>query len=345
MPYMLDEIHQQPDVIKQLVNAERNNVTNLASEIKKRDIELVMFAARGTSDHAAIYGKYLFEIKNALPVALADCSIFTLYNATLKLHKALVIGISQSGQAPDVIEYLKRCRELGALTAAITNEPDSPLSQVADYTILCHAGQELSIAATKTYTSALAAINMLSSALIDDGEQVDKLLACSDQMAKVLSVEKYIADKAERYRYMQAASVISRGFNFCTALEIALKLAETNYIAMRGFSAADFLHGPIATIHEGDPCILIAAPGKTYEMMLDMAKKLRERKAETLIISSEDDILALAATQIKLDARVDEELSPLLYVIPGQIFAYYLALARGYDPDQPRGLSKVTLTR
>lgn len=345
MPQMLDEIREQPGVISRLIDAEREPVAKLAQEIKRRGIRFVMMAARGTSDHAAIYGKYLLEIVNGIPVGLADPSVYTLYSAKIDMSSILVIGISQSGQAPDVIEYLKRSRQAGALAVAITNEPDSPIISAADHTILCHAGSEESVAATKTYTSALAAMYLLSASLVGNGERIGSLRVCADAMQAALSVEPQIADKAERYRYMESGAVISRGFNYCTALETALKLAETNYIGMRGFSAADFLHGPIATVHEGYPCILIAPPGKAYQGMYDMASTLRGRGAETVIFSSDDKILSLATTPIKLGVHIDEVLSPLVYAIPGQLLAYHMAIARGYDPDQPRGLTKVTLTR
>ena len=345
MSLMLDEIHQQPDIIGKLVEAEHANVSELVAEIKRRDVGFVTIAARGTSDHAAIYGKYVLEIHNALPVALADPSVFTLYSAKIKLDRALVIGISQSGRAPDVIEYLTQSRESGALTLAITNEPGSPITDAAHFTVLCHAGKEMGVAATKTYTSTLSALYLLSALLGGDGGRVERLIACADSMRAALSVEEYISKRAERYRYMESGAVLARGYNFCTALETALKLAETSYIGMRGYSAADFMHGPIASIHEGDPCILIAPPGKTLGMMAEVAVSLKGRKADTLVISSDESLLSAANVPIKLDVNVEEDLSPLVYVIPGQLFAYYLALARGFDPDRPRGLSKITLTR
>lgn len=345
MSYMLDEIHQQPDVMARVVQNERRAAEQLAAEIERRDIQFAMLAARGTSDHAAIYGKYLLEINNGIPVALADPSVFTLYESDLKLGRALVIGISQSGKAADVCECLRRSKEAGALTVGITNEAASPITGVADHAILCNAGEELGVAATKTYTSTLAALYLLSASLSHTPARIDALLKCADAMRAALGMQDYIADRAERFRYMQEGYVISRGFNYCTALEIALKLAETSYIGLIGYSAADFLHGPIAAVHENEACFLCAPPGRAYPGMLEMAGKLRERAAETVILSSEAEILALATTACKLDAKVDEELSPLVYVIPGQLLAYHLAVARGYDPDRPRGLSKVTITR
>lgn len=344
MSYMLDEIRQQPDVIGRLVHSERRNAAEIASEIERRDICLVIMVARGTSDHAAIYGKYLLEIHNHRAVALADPSVFTLYDAELNLCRALVIGISQSGEATDVAEYLERSKRSGALTLAISNEPGSTITRIADHTLLCHSGKEHGVAATKTYVSTLAALYLLSASLAHES-RVDNLLACADSIRSALEIEVHVAARAERYRYMEAGVVLGRGLNYCTALETALKLEETSYVGMQAYSAADFLHGPIAAVHEGDPCFIIAPPGKTLATMADIAARLRERGAETVVLSSEDELLSGATTPLRMDVRVDEELSPLIYIIPGQLLAYHLAATRGYDPDRPRGLSKVTLTR
>jgi len=346
MSFMLNEIREQPDVIGRLVDAEQESAARLAAEIERRGVGFVVMAARGTSDHAAIYGKYLLEIKNSLPVGLADPSVYTLYGANLKMDRALVIGISQSGQATDVAECLERSKQAGALTAAITNVPGSTLTRIADHTILCHAGQEKGVAATKTYTSTLAALYLLSASLSHDVKHAKKqLLGCAEAMRAALTLEGYCESKAERYRFMQDGYVISRGLNYCTALETALKLAETSYVGVLAYSAADFLHGPIAAVFESEACFLVAPPGKAFCAMVDMASRLSERKAEVAIISSEDEILSYATTPFRLDVCVEEELSPLVYVIPGQLLAYFLAVSRGFDPDRPRGLSKVTLTR
>lgn len=345
MSIMLSEIHEQPDLPARIVSSEWDCAKKLARDAAGREIDLVVLAARGTSDHAAIYGKYLLEIKNSLPVALADPSIFTLYEARVNLQRALVIGVSQSGQAPDVIEYLGHSRESGALTCAITNVEGSPLSQAAEHTILCHAGPERGVAATKTYTATLMAFYLISGAIAGDAACCDRLLGCADAIQSVLAIEQEIASMSQRYRFLEGGAVISRGYNYCTALETALKLGETSYIQLRGYSAADFMHGPVAVIHEGYPCILIAPPGKTFDTMHDMAARLRESRADTLIMSSEDAILSHATVPVKMPAATDEELSAIPYIIPGQLLAQYLALARGFDPDRPRGLNKVTLTR
>ena len=345
MSYMLSEIREQPSVLRKLVDAEIQNARSIAAEVARRDIEFVEIAARGTSDHNAIYGKYLLEINNGLPVALADPSVITLYSGRVKLGKALVIGVSQSGEATDVAECLAEARKSGGLTVSITNNPGSTHARMADHTILCHAGEEKAVAATKSYVASLAVFYILSAVLAGDEGKIEALVACADVMDEVLKIEDEIAVRAERYRYMESGTVLARGLNYCTALETALKLAETSYLKMKGYSAADFVHGPIAAVHSGDPCFLIGAPGKTYGSMLDIARKLEERGAETVILSSEQEMLSLATVPVRLDAVVQEELSPLLYVVPGQLFAYHLSTIRGCDPDHPRGLTKVTLTR
>ena len=346
MSHMLDEIRQQPEVIRTLVAAERENVANLARELRRRKVALGVMAARGTSDHAATFGKYIFEIVNSLPVALAAPSVFTLYSSEIRLEGAFVVGISQSGQAADVIEYLERAKELGALTACITNESASPLAKAADFTLLCHAGAERSVAATKTYTATLAALFLLSVTVAGRADLVDGLLAAADQMEKTIeSCEEEIARRADRYRYMDDCIVLARGINRATAFEAALKLEETCYVAAEPFSTADFLHGPIAVVREGTPCILFAPEGPTYRPMLDMAGRLLSKHAEMVVVSDSEEILSLAVTPFRIPVHVDDILSPIVYIAIGQLFAYYLALTKGLDPDNPRGLSKVTITR
>ena len=344
MSLMVSEIYEQPDVIRGLWEKERENITRITEEIKKRNIRFVLLAARGTSDHAAIYGKYLLEIKNHLPVGLADASVYTIYDAQIKMNDVLVIGVSQSGEATDVAECLIRSKANGAFTVSITNNSQSTMAKIADCTICCEAGPEKAVAATKTYTSTLAVFYMLSSILSGDDAVAEKLDALSNDIKRSFSLDDEISVRAERYRYMKSGISISRGFNYATALELSLKLAETSYVPMRGFTAADFLHGPIASIHEGDPCFVIAPAGKIHNAMKESLEKLAGRGAETIVFSSEDTLLANATVPLKLETTVDEDLSPILYIVPGQLFAYHLSLTRGLDPDKLKGLSKVTLT-
>jgi glutamine---fructose-6-phosphate transaminase (isomerizing) len=263
----------------------------------------------------------------------------------LNLKRALVIGISQSGKGTDVVEYLTGARSMGALTVAITNDPESELAATADHTLLCHAGIEQSVAATKTYTATLGALYMLSSALAERNDLLDGLHHAAGLMRETLSCQEQIAVLAERYRYMEECVIIARGVNQATAAETALKMAETSYIGAEPYSGADFMHGPIAVVDEGFPCFLIAPDGKAFDSLLGTADKLLAKKAELVVIARNSAILSKGTKAISVPVDVDEIFSPLVYVVVGQLLAYHIAVAKGNDPDQPRGLSKVTLTR
>lgn len=345
MSHMLDEIHQQPEVIRRLIARQRDAAEEIAAVIRGRSCSFAVMAARGTSDNAAVFGKYLFEIVNGLPVALAAPSVFTLYDADLNLRDAVVFGISQSGQATDVNEYLEKARKRGAATVGITNVPDSAICAVSDHVIFCEAGEEKSVAATKTYTATLGAMYLISAALEGSSRLVDGLANAAEAMESAFSVESRIKSSVERYRYMEECFVVSRGLNYATGFEVALKMAETSYMAAKPYSAADLMHGPIAVVDEGFPCLLIAPSGKSFDTMARLAAGLSERKAEILAISDSKQVLDLAVCPIPAPAGLDEVFTPVVYIALGQMFACYLAVARGHDPDQPRGLTKVTLTR
>ena len=342
---LFSEIHQQPAVLRRFVELERPRVAALAAAIRARNVDYVMIAARGTSDNAGRYAKYLLGAKNRLPVALAAPSLFSIYGKTPLLRNALVLGISQSGRSPDIVSVVAEARAQGALTAAITNAPDSDLAGQADHIIELHAGEEKSVAATKTYTSSLAAIALLSALLGEDDAMLATLERAPDAVATVLATEPHIRAAAERYRYMRDCIVIGRGYNYATAFELALKLKELTYTSTEPYSSADFLHGPLALIEYGYPAILIAPSGKMLIEIRAFLEVLQARKAETLIISDDAALLSTARTPLPLAASLPEWLSPLTAIVPGQLFAMHLAAARDYDPDHPRGLHKVTETR
>ncbi len=345
MTVMRDEIGEQPQAVAQTCERERANVAALVADLREREIRHVVIAARGTSDHAATYAKYLLEIVAGVSVALAAPSVVTLYDARVNLSGCLVLGISQSGQATDVVQTLSSARSSGALTACIVNVDNSPLTQVSDYVLRCHAGPERAVAATKTYTTTLALIVELAGQWANDRALLDGLRAVPDQMQAALALDEPIARAVERYRYIQECAVLARGLNQATALEAALKMTETSYLGARAYSAADFLHGPIAMVSEGFPCVLFAPDGRAYPMMVEVALKLRERLAELIVVAHASEILDLAARPLPMPSGIDERLSPLVYIVAGQLWACHLALTRGQNPDRPRGLTKVTLTR
>lgn len=343
--YLYQEIHEQPAVLNRVLAHERTSVQALAAAIRHRQIDYVVIAARGTSDNAGRYANYLFGAMNALPVALATPSLFTIYQKAPNLKNALVLGISQSGKSPDIVSVLAEAKRQGALTAAITNTVDSDLAEQVDHVIDLHAGEERSIAATKTYTSELMALALLATTLADDSNALEELAAIPDAVSTVLTVNDQVATLAQRYRYMRNCVVIGRGFNYASAFELALKLKELTYIMAEPYSSADFLHGPLALIEHGFPALVIAPTGIMLPELRAFHQVLRQREAESIIISDDAALLAEARIPIPLHASVPEWLSPITAIVPGQLFALYLAHARDYDPDHPRGLRKVTETR
>jgi glutamine---fructose-6-phosphate transaminase (isomerizing) len=340
---LVDEIHQQPAVIAELLDHETNPVLQIANAIRGR-FRYVVIAARGSSDNAARYAQYLFGVHNHLQVALATPSLFTLYDTPPDLTESLVIGISQSGQSPDIVSVLAEAKQQGCPTLAITNEQDSPLAQTAQYHIPLHAGKERAVAATKTYTSSLASLALLSCGLQNDPNRLLQLQRIPAIMQATLTGLSEIIHRSERYRYMGHCAVIGRGFNYSTAFEVALKVKELTRIVAEPYSSADFRHGPIATVTQGFPLILIAPNGAVSNDIRDLVFHLHKLQAETIVISDDKDVLAGARLALAIPSGLAEWLSPLVAVLPGQLFAMNLAVARGLNPDQPEGLTKVTET-
>lgn len=343
--YMHAEVNEGPQVVQRVMDSESQKVRAIAAELGRRDIRHIVLAARGTSDNAAQLARYVFEYINGIPVSLAAPSIYTIYGGDVRLKDALVIGISQSGEGLDVLEVVKRARASGGMTIAITNNSGSALAAEADHVIECRAGVEKSVAATKTYIGQLAGIYLLSLTWAKRGDLLGQMARMPRYLEAALTMEGLIRDIVPRYRYMNECVVAGRGFNYSTALEAALKMKETCYVGSQPYSSADFLHGPIAMIDEGFPVFLIAPPGKTLPGLAELSQKLVDRRAETVVLGSSPEILAAATVALRMPAEMEEVLTPLSYIVPMQLFSCHLALTRGLNPDRPRGLSKVTLTR
>jgi glucosamine--fructose-6-phosphate aminotransferase (isomerizing) len=337
------EIRSQPAIVERLLERSMEHIREIVAPLPPFDY--IMIAARGTSDHAALYAKYLFGALCHVPVALAAPSLYTLYQSEIRLGGALVIGISQSGQSPDIIAVLAAARAQHRPTIAITNDGASPLAQAADHVIELHAGVEQSIAATKTYSAELTVIAALAAAWSGDSQQDEELRHLPSALEETLALGANIANASALYRDTDAITVIGRGYNYCTAFEAALKLKELTYIMATAYSSADFRHGPIATVNAGAPVLLIAPSGRTFADMMDLATVLRARDADLLVISDAPAALALARSPFPLAAGTPEWLSPIIAAVPGQQLALQLALAKGVNPDAPRGLTKVTRTQ
>ncbi|MCZ2126573.1 MAG: SIS domain-containing protein [Anaerolineales bacterium] len=343
---LYSEINEQPQRIKALLTSQRKTVERVAAEIRKSGVQSVFLAARGTSDNAGRYAQYLWGARNGLPLALAAPSLFTYYKQPPNVKNALVVGISQSGKSPDIVSVLEECRRQGNLTLAVTNEPNSPLAQTSDFVLDIQAGAEKAVAATKTYTTELMAVAMLSAALSENKKMWQDLAKLPKWMSEALTLDDFIAQAAQRYRYMDRAVVLGRGFNYCSAFEWALKLKELTYVYAEPYSAADFAHGPIAMLDSGSPVFAFAPKGKVFDSMLEMLRRLREQiSAELIVISNDKRALSLAQTPLKIPVDAPEWLSPLIGILPAQLFAYHLTRAKGYDTEQPRSIRKVTETK
>lgn len=340
-----EEIFEQPAVLQGLLDSQGDNLRQVAEAIRQREIEYVFLAARGTSDHAGVYAQYLWGAHNRLPVALAAPSVFTLYEGSPRLQKALVVGVSQSGQSPDIVRVVSEGRQQGALTLAIVNKVSSPLCQAAELSLDVGAGVEKAVAATKSYTAELLVIAMLSAFLSGDEDRITALWEVPAAVQAALMLDDEIEHIAGHYQAMSQCVVLGRGYNYATAQEWALKLKELTYVLADPYSAADFQHGPIAIVERDFPVLAIAPAGAALADMAALLGRLRaDHQAHLLAITDNDEVAALADHSLRLPAGLPEWLSPLAAIVPAQLFCYHLTRAKGYDPESPRGLRKVTLT-
>ena len=337
------EIFEQPAVLDRLLRTQMEPAREIARAIRDRSIHWVLIAARGTSDHAALYAKYLWGSRNGLPVALAAPSLYTFYQTPPRLAGVLVVGISQSGQSPDIVSVVADGRRQGALTLAITNDLSSPLAAAAEMVLDTCSGPERAVAATKTYTTQLLSIALLSVALAQ--EDVEAIGRVPEWVADALRLDGAIEQATERYRYMTQCVVLGRGLNYATAAEWSLKLKELTSVVAEPYSSADFRHGPVAIVTRGFPVLAVIPGGAVFEDVMALLTPLvEERGVELVAVSDQEQALALARTPIRLPAGMPEWLSPLMSIVPAQLFCYHLACAMDRDPEAPPGLSKVTRT-
>jgi glutamine---fructose-6-phosphate transaminase (isomerizing) len=341
---MLEEIRQQPDVLARLLREESAKVRRLGEALKKKSPRLIVLVARGSSDNAALFGRYLLEIATGIPVCLAAPSVYTVYGAKLRLDHALVVGVSQSGEGEDINQVLSEARAGGAFTIGITNEAGSSMVKIVDEVLLIHGERERSVAATKTYTGQMMMFYLLAEALAGSSAVTRGFDRIPEFCAQSLVHETAIRELAQRYSFMENCVVLGRGLLYGDAYELALKLMETCYVVAERFSTADFFHGPLAMVERHFPVILFASPGPMMDGVLTMAKRLKELRAETLAITSDLELAGTCSRAVAMNPEIPEFLAPIPYIVPGQLFAALLAEAKQLDPDTPRSLSKVTRT-
>jgi glucosamine--fructose-6-phosphate aminotransferase (isomerizing) len=339
------ELREQPEALARLLERQGTNARRLGALFRRGDIRYVVIASRGSSSNAARYAQYLLGRASRVPVAFATPSLYTLYEQPPRLDGALVIGISQSGQSPDVRAVVDEARRQGRPTIALTNVPGSPLGAAAEHVLPLEAGEERAVAATKTYLNSLAAIALLFAESTRDDEARTELARMPEHVDAQLERSSDDAHALDAYAGIEGGTVVARGINYGSAFEIALKIRELSGLLVEAYSAADLMHGPVAAIAPGWPVIAVAPSGPAFASMEAAVAALAERSARLLVVADDPRLLARAETPLRLVAGVPEWLSPLTAVVPGQLAALRLAQARGLDVDQPPGLSKVTLTR
>ncbi|AFZ68127.1 SIS domain-containing protein [Deinococcus peraridilitoris] len=342
-PLMLQETREAPQVVERLLRENAPLVQDLIREVRSRDPLHVVTVARGSSDHACTVLKYAIEASLGLSVGSAAPSVHTLYGRSLRLERALVLAVSQSGASPDVVESVTRARACGALTVAFVNQEDSDLARAAEFVLPLRAGTEQAVAATKSYLASLAAGLQLVAALADDRTLSGALEVLPDTLAATLLLEDVASERAERYRYAETMVVLGRGAHFGVALESALKLKETSGLMAEAYSAAEFLHGPVRVVEAGFPILALQARDETAASTADAYRALSEKAVELLLVGAEAPLPA--PLRLITPASGHGWTDTLPSALSVYLLAGHLALARGLDPDAPPSLRKVTLTR
>ncbi|MER7924953.1 SIS domain-containing protein [Streptomyces sp. NPDC096057] len=340
---MAREMAEQPAVLRRILDEGAPRIRQVAQEVAARKPRFVLLTARGTSDNAALYAKYLLEIRLGLPCGLTSMSTTTAYGAHPDLTDVLVVTVSQSGGSPDLVASTRAAREAGAITVAVTNNPDSPLAAVSEYHVDIMAGPEKALPATKTYTASLLALYLFVEGLRGgDGAPAKALPDLAEQL---LARQDEVRTLASRYRFAERMVITSRGYGYPTAKEAALKLMETSYIPALAYSGADLLHGPLAMVDNVSPVIAVVTDGKGGAALQPVLDRLRGRGADLVVIGPAGQVEQASAGFVLPVEGVPEELQPILEILPLQLLAYEVTIARGQDPDAPRALAKVTETR
>jgi glucosamine--fructose-6-phosphate aminotransferase (isomerizing) len=342
----LAEIREQPQALGRLLEHERD-FADAARAFADRRPSVVRLVGHGTSDAAAAYGVYAFGLLAGLTAIRDSISLTVYYDAPLDLSDSVVVGLSQSGETPDVVEYVARTRERGALTVALTNEPDSPLGRSAELVLPLAAGTEQAVAASKTYTTQLAALALLAGGAAGRSSDVaDGIRGIAAMMDEALpGLEAAVRPVAIAFTYVGRMYVIGRGIEFATAREVALKLTETCRVAAEPLTATDLAHGPVAALDALFPVWTIASRDESLPAVIDAAARVREAGATVVASGNAAAELDGAAFSLPVPEAPEPILAPLLSVVPGQLFAAALAQAKGLDADRPAGLTKVTRAR
>jgi glucosamine--fructose-6-phosphate aminotransferase (isomerizing) len=339
---MRDEIFEQPEALSRTLE----RLADVRQRLRRlrNDVDRVLFFARGSSDNAAIYARYVCEVVVGIPAALGAPSVATVYHRSLDLRRTLVVTISQSGRTEEMVDIADWARRCGATTLAVTNTDGSPLTDIVDLPVVTDAGVERAVPATKTFTAALLAIAGVAEALSGGRPFGDALQAVPEQASELLLRAPDVDRLTPLLASCTSLTVVGRGFSLATAVEIALKVEEACRLPAAGLSSADLQHGPLGAVHEGTALLVTAAAGgPTVAGLTALAVRARQSGALTLGIGG-DARLRAACDAAVAGADLPESIAPIVDVIPGQLLTESLARLLGHDPDAPRGLTKVTQT-
>ncbi len=353
---MWKEINETPRIFGEIQGANAEEMKKLISAIKASKATNFVAAARGTSDHALIYFKYVLEVNSDYTVGLSAPSVLTLYKGKVNYKNSIVIGCSQSGKAADVLEVIKRGNEQGAITIAVTNDKDSPMAKEAKFHLFCNAGLESSVAATKTFSAQLYLLLWLASELSNKDKNLMILKNLKEEIENVIpQIDDLTSKYAEKFKSMKSGFVLSRGLTYAIALEATLKLQETCYIQMKGYAGSDFYHGPMAMVNENTPVIIYCAKNNEDEEMQNLVRadqikcveKMLSLSAPVLLVTN--DLMLTGrfnkCNDALLNFSVPEEFSMFAFALFAQMFACKISCGIGNNPDSPRALNKVTITK
>lgn len=340
------EIREQPEALARVIETNLPAIREIVANAKAKGVHHIYFAARGTSDHACVYAQYLFGIFAGIPCTLGTPSVFTKYGAHIDLSDCLVIGVSQSGKAEDVLAVLASAKADGAVTVAVTNNTESPMAAAADYHLYCACGFEGSIAATKTFTTQMMILGTLAAVWAEN----DALLAELKNVhtaAQALLDTKYddIMAFADKYQTIPGATLLGRGVSYCIALEGALKMLETNKLKMKGYPTSDFHHGPIAQLKAGDLVFVISPKGKTDDDSAEICRKLTDVGADVVYLTDDAACAPAGVTPFTLPATGSEFTFPYVAAMFFQLVACCMTIVRGIDPDKAGVINKITITK
>lgn len=340
------EIREQPRALSEVIDNNIESVREIVARAKAAGVNNVYFAARGTSDHACVYAQYLFGIFAGVPCTLGTPSVFTKYGAKINLKGNLVVGVSQSGRAEDVLAVLESAKADGAITVAVTNNTDSPMAKCAEYHLFCGCGHEASIAATKTFTAQMTILAMMAAVWAENDELLAELRGVSAKAQELIDT-KYdeIMALAKKYQNIPGAILLGRGVSYCIALEGALKMLETNKLKMKGYPTSDFHHGPIAQVKAGDLVYVISPKGATSDDSKAVIEKLLAVNADVIVVTDDAAEAPEGTTALVLPNTGSEMTFPYMAVMYFQLMACCMTIVRGIDPDKAGVINKITITK